>query len=58
MKKETITQIILKADDGKVLTDGETFGKIVILPESADVDDWYEISEKEAEAKFGEGENV
>ena len=58
MKKETITQIILKADDGKVLTDGETFGKIVILPESANADDWYEISETEAEAKFGEGENV
>ena len=58
MKKETIKQIILTADEGMYLTNGETFGKIVVLPERADADDWYEISETEAEAKFGEGENV
>jgi hypothetical protein len=47
MTKETIKQIILKADDGKVLTDGETFGTTVVLPETANQDKWYEITEKE-----------
>ena len=47
MKTETIKQIILTADDGKYLTNGETYGKTVVLPESADVTEWYEISEEE-----------
>lgn len=48
MIKETITQIILKADEGKVLTDGETFGTTVVLPENANQNRWYEITEEEA----------
>ena len=48
MIKETITQIILKADEGKVLTDGETFGTTVVLPEGANHNKWYEITEEEA----------
>lgn len=48
MKKEIITQIVLKADEGKVLTDGETFGTTVVLPESANQNVWYEITEEEA----------
>lgn len=47
MTKETIKQIILKADEGKYLTDGETYGKTVVLPESADANKWYEVSEEE-----------
>lgn len=47
MKTEKITQIILKADEGKYLTNGETFGKTVVLPENADKNEWYEISEAE-----------
>ena len=47
MKKETIKQIILTADEGMYLTNGETYGKTVVLPESANVNDWYEITEKE-----------
>ena len=47
MTKETIKQTILKADDGMYLTNGETYGKTVVLPESADTNDWYEITEKE-----------
>ena len=49
MKKETIKQIILTADEGMYLTDGETYGKTVVLPESADVSVWYEITEEEYE---------
>ena len=47
MKKETIKQIILTADEGMYLTNGETYGKTVVLPESADQSVWYEISEQE-----------
>lgn len=47
MRKETIKQIILTADEGMYLTNGETYGKTVILPESADQSVWYEISERE-----------
>lgn len=49
MKTEKITQIILKADEGKYLTNGETFGKTVVLPENANPNEWYEISEAEYE---------
>ena len=56
MKKETITQIILKADEGKILTNGETYGKTVILPEKADQRDWYEITESDYEAILKEQE--
>ena len=47
MKKETVKQIILTADVGMYLTNGETYGKTVVLPESADQSKWYEITEEE-----------
>lgn len=47
MKTETIKQIILTADEGKYLTNGETYGKTVVLPESANVKYWYEITDEE-----------
>lgn len=51
MTKETITQTILKAEDGKYLTNGNTYGKTVVLPEGADVNEWYEITEDEYNEK-------
>lgn len=56
MKKETVKQIILTADEGMYLTDGETYGKIVVLPEGADQSVWHEIPETEKpeeEADYG-----
>ena len=47
MKKETIKQTILTADEGMYLTNGETYGKTVVLPESANTNDWYEITDIE-----------
>lgn len=47
MKKETVKQIILTAEEGMCLTDGETYGKTVVLPESADHTVWHEIPETE-----------
>lgn len=58
MIKETITQIILTADEGKYLTNGETYGKTVILPETANQDNWYEITEAEYEEAVKENENI
>lgn len=42
-------RITLYAEDGKVLTDGEHFGRIVYLAANADASAWHEITEKEFE---------
>ena len=56
MKEETIKQIILTADECMYLTNGETYGKTVVLPESASADEWYEITEQEYN-KMQEGDS-
>ena len=45
MKKETLTQIILTAEENMYLTNGETYGKTVVLPLGADTELWTEVSE-------------
>lgn len=47
MKQETIEIRELIASEGKVLTDGKTYAKIVYLAPTASVDDWHEIDESE-----------
>lgn len=47
MKSETITQRILTAEEGMYLTDGNTYGKTVVLPVDADHSVWKEITEEE-----------
>lgn len=47
MKTKTITQTILTADEGMFLTNGETYGKTVVLPVNADVSVWREVTEAE-----------
>lgn len=47
MKTEIITQTILTADEGKYLTNGETYGKTVVLPAGADTSVWREVTEEE-----------
>lgn len=47
MKTQIIEQRILTAEEGMYLTDGETFGKTVVLPADADHTLWHEISEEE-----------
>jgi hypothetical protein len=47
MKKQTVKQIILTAEEGMYLTNGETYGKTVVLPEGADQSNWHEIPEAE-----------
>ena len=50
MKQEIVKQIILTADNGKYLTNGEIYGRTVVLPESADASVWREITNAEYEA--------
>ena len=57
MKKETITRIKLTASEGHVLTNGESFGKIVYLASGDDGDGWYEITEEEYESKLKKKES-
>ncbi len=47
MKRETITQVILTAEEGMYLTNGETYGKTVVLPADADHGQWCEVTEDE-----------
>ena len=54
MKKETITRIKLTASEGHILTDGESFGRIVYLAQGDAGEKWYEITEAEYEAKMAE----
>ncbi len=44
------TRLILYADDGKVLTNGEIFGKEVFLAEGLNAEGFYEITEAEYES--------
>ena len=54
MKTDTIKQIILTADEGMYLTNGETYGKTVVMPETADISVWHEITEAEYEKRMAE----
>lgn len=45
MKSKIITQRILTADEGMYLTDGETYGKVVVLPADAASAQWREVTE-------------
>lgn len=38
---------VIYADDGKVLTNGEIYGKIIYLAEGADPTTYYEITDEE-----------
>ena len=47
MKSKVVEQRILTADEGMYLTDGETYGKTVVLPADADHSVWHEITDAE-----------
>lgn len=41
---------VLKAEEGKTLTNGETFGKVVYLGTNDSAGNWHEITDEEAAA--------
>ncbi len=43
-------QIVLKAEEGKTITNGETFGKVVYLSKIDNAANWREITDEEAES--------
>ncbi len=47
---ETITRIKLISREGNTLTNGEIFGKEVYLSAEDSPDNWWEITDEEAEA--------
>lgn len=49
MRIEVEKYRVLTANEGVVLTNGETFGKTVVLPLNADASVWEEVSEAEAQ---------
>ena len=49
MQTETINTTVLIADEGKVLTDGEVYGRTIYLAKNRIPDEFYEITEAEYE---------
>lgn len=47
MTKETITRVKIVADEGKILTNGNTYGKVILLAENQNSDEFYEITLEE-----------
>lgn len=41
------TRKIIYADEGKILTNGEIYGKIIYLADDASVEDYHEITDEE-----------
>ena len=48
MKKRTV----IYAEEGKILTNGEIYGKQIFLAEGVNETDFYEITEEEYQAKL------
>lgn len=49
-------RVILRATQGKVLTNGEIYGRIIYLAQGMDGSNFYEITEEEYQAKLAEEE--
>lgn len=54
MKKYTTVTIV--ADEGKVLTNGDIYGKVIALGKGDSVDNYYEITDEEYNAIMAERE--
>ena len=58
MKTTEIKTIKIEADDGKILTDGETYGSIIFLGANRSPDEFYEIPREEYDRIMEEQERA
>lgn len=56
MKIHTITQTVLTAEEGHYLTDGSTYGTVVVLPAAENAQNWHEIPKSAYDAMRKEQE--
>ena len=49
MEGQTVTVNIIKADEGKILTDGTVYGRTIYLAKGRTADEFHEITEAEYE---------
>ena len=49
MQTETINTTVLIADEGKILTDGVVYGRIIYLAKNRSPEEFHEITEAEYE---------
>lgn len=47
MEIQTVTVNVIKADEGKILTDGEVYGRTIYLAKGRTADEFHEITEAE-----------
>lgn len=52
------TRTVLYAEEGKILTDGNIYGKQIFLADNIDINSFYEITEEEYKKKMKEMEEV
>ena len=57
MKIETITQTVLRAGEGHMLTNGTAYGETVALGKGDNPDNWHEITIEEYEKIMAETES-
>ena len=55
---KTENYIMLKADEGKVLTNGEIYGKTILLGNGDSADNYREITEEEYNSVISEKEKI
>lgn len=58
MKHDTIIINKITADEGKVLTNGETYSKEVYLGKNDCSENWHEITEEEYENLIAEADSI
>lgn len=54
MKHDTVIINKIIAEEGMILTDGQSYGKVVYLGKEDSVINWYEITEQEYERIMAE----
>lgn len=45
-------RIIIRADEGKWLTDGEIYGKTMVLADGVNIENYHEITDEEYQEKI------